>query len=210
MAAMEMLRIMHPEESLWKLCNQLTPQVRAKWVVTNPLIVLIKDESISKKIVKNYETALVINNNKAKAKSKNLFRQTIYHLFDILVCQCPINMCELSDCNTAQCEGGAHIFCSCPREYKIPSMELKFILDQREKIGFRGGEMQIGGADKVEAARQKKNLLRKKRTTTLCYVNVSRVNTLLSMKCTLYPCHQPSNVTRVISCHVILYIADLP
>ena len=161
LAAVEMLKINQPETSYWKLCVQITPQVRAKWVVTNPLLVLIKDESISKKLYKSYETALLINQNKAKAKAKNMFLDKIDHLFDILVCQCPINLCELPDCNTAQCEGGAHISCSCPRDYKIPSMEFKFILDQREKIGLRGGEMQIGGADRVEAVRQKKALLRK-------------------------------------------------
>ena len=156
LAAVEMLKISQPETSLWKLCNQITPKVRSKWVETNPLLVLIKDESISKKLYKYYETALLINQNKAKAKAKNIFMDKIDHLFDILVCQCAINLCELSDCNPAQCEGGAHICCSCHRDYKIPSMELKFILDQREKIGLRGGEMQIGGADKVEAARQRK------------------------------------------------------
>ena len=107
MAAVEMLKISHPEQSHWKLCNQITPQVRAKWVVTNPLLVLIKDESISKKLLKSYETALVINKNKAKAKAKNLCMQKVDHLFDILVCQCPINLCELADCNTAQCKGWA-------------------------------------------------------------------------------------------------------
>ena len=73
LAAMEMLKMTQPETSLNKLCNQITPQVRAKWVETNPLLVLIKDESISKKLYKSYETALLINQKKAKARVKNIF-----------------------------------------------------------------------------------------------------------------------------------------
>ena len=133
----------------------------AKWVETNPLLVLIKDESITKKMLKSYETASLININRAKVKARKLFMDKLDHLFDILVSQCPIKLCESSDCNTAHCEGGAHVTCSCLRQFKIPTMELMFILDQREKVGLKGGEMQIGGADRVEATRQVENLLRK-------------------------------------------------
>ena len=107
LAAVEMMNITQPEIIYWKLCNQITPQVRSKWVETNPLLILIKDESISKKLYKSYETALLINQNKSKVKAKNIFIDKIDHLFEILVCQCPINLCELADCNTAQCKGWA-------------------------------------------------------------------------------------------------------
>ena len=59
LAAVEMLKISQPETSYWKLCNQITPKVRYKWVETNPLLVLIKDESISKKLYKYLLTNLV-------------------------------------------------------------------------------------------------------------------------------------------------------
>ena len=66
-----------------------------------------------------------------------------------------------------------HITCACLRAEKIPAMELLFIMDQREKIGLRGGGMQIVKADKVEARRQEKEEERKSKklkggpTTTL-------------------------------------------
>ena len=161
LAAIEMLKISEPNESVWKLCGDLTTKVRAKWVETNPLLVLIKDDSITKKMFKSYETASQININRAKIKAKKAFMDRLDHLFDILVCQCSINLCDKSDCNTAHCAGGAHITCSCLREFKIPAMELMFILDQRAKIGLKGGDMQIGGTDRKEATRQEDNLLRK-------------------------------------------------
>ena len=165
LAAVEMLKISNPEESNWWMCCQITPTIRAKWAETNPMLVLIKDESISKKMLKSYDTAHAINRKKAKSKAKEIFMEKLDHLFDILVCQCPINLCEKPDCNTAHCNGGAHISCSCLRQFKIPPMELRYILDQREKVGLRGGEMQIGKPDRVEAARQEKNKAKASTTT---------------------------------------------
>ena len=161
LAALEMMKISEPSETTWGLCCKITPKVKAKWADTNPLLVVIKDESISYRILANYKTATLVNQNKAKAKVKKLFLEKLSHLFDILVCQCPINICEKTECNPAQCQGGAHITCSCPRQVKVPPMELKFILDQRQKVGLRGGQKQIAGADRIEAARQVGTLARK-------------------------------------------------
>ena len=161
LAAVEMLKISDPNESNWGLCCKLTPKVKAKWAETNPLLVVIQDQSISRKIQLNYETATLINQARAKAKVKKLFIDKLDTLFDILVCQCPIICCDKSECNKAHCQDGAHITCSCPRQVKIPPMELKFILDQRKKVGLKGGLMVIAGADRKEAERQAKSLARK-------------------------------------------------
>ena len=63
---------------------------------TNPLLVVIQDQSISRKILLNYETATLINQTRAKAKVKKLFIDKLDTLFDILVCQCPIICCDKS------------------------------------------------------------------------------------------------------------------
>ena len=139
LAAVEMQKISEPNESIWSLCCKITPKIKAKWAETNPLLVVIQDDSISKKIKKSYETAILIQRGKAKAKSKKVFLDQLDQLFDILVCQCPIKFCENPDCDKAHCLGGAHITCSCLRQFKIPTMELMFILDQRQKVGLRGG-----------------------------------------------------------------------
>ena len=74
LAAVEMLRVSNPENTNWWCCRQVLPKVRAKWVETNPLLVLIQDESILSKITRSYETALLINQNKAKVKAKQTER----------------------------------------------------------------------------------------------------------------------------------------
>ena len=80
-----MLRVSNPENTNWWCCSKVVSKVRAKWVETNPLLVLIQDESILLKISRSYETALLINQNKAKVKAKKLFMDRVDHLFDILV-----------------------------------------------------------------------------------------------------------------------------
>ena len=59
-AAVEMQKISEPNESIWSLCRKITPKIKAKWAETNPLLVVIQDDSISKKIKKSYETAILI------------------------------------------------------------------------------------------------------------------------------------------------------
>ena len=48
---------------------------------------------------------------------------------------------------------GAHITCSCPREEKLPVLELLFIHTQRQKVRDLGG-MSIGAPDFPESQRQ--------------------------------------------------------
>ena len=156
-----MEHIVHPHHSTRWLCEQGASRVQAKWAENNPQLVLIQDFSIASKIQRLYEKATQVSINKVTAKSKKAFYTNLDHLFDILVCQCPIDTCSLSDCLPAHCLVGAHIRCSCLKEFKISSMELPFIKDQREKIGLKGWAMQMAGADKVEAMRVEKLLKRK-------------------------------------------------
>ena len=162
MAAIEMEKIVHPTMmSSRGLALEILPAIKAKWLSTNPELVLIKDESTVIKIIKLHDKGVEVNRKQGSVKSKNIFLKKLDHLFDILVCQCPIRSCIESDCLPSYCEGGAHINCYCLKQFKIPTMELMYIKDQREKIGLTGGEMQMGTADKVEAKRQEKNMQRK-------------------------------------------------
>ena len=154
MAAIEMEKIVHPTMSSRGLALEILPAIKAKWLSTNPELVLIKDESTLIKIIKLHDKGVEVNRKQGSVKSKNIFLKKLDHLFDILVCQCPIRSCIESDCLPSYCEGGAHINCSCLKQFKIPTMELMYIKDQREKIGLTGGEMQMGTADTVEAKRQ--------------------------------------------------------
>ena len=154
LAGLQMVKDLNPDQTMRWAVTQTASAVRAKWDATNPQLVLIPDYPVLTKITRLYEKALQINNNKVTARVKHSFTDQLDKIFDILVCQCPIEKCAKPDCNPAHCHGGAHITCSCLRQDKIPSMELMFILDQRQKVGLTGGDMQMGNADKVEARRQ--------------------------------------------------------
>ena len=82
-------------------------------------------------------------------------------LFDIVSCQCPILLCSEFSCSDS-CNAKVHINCSCPKENRIPELEVEFLNDQRRKSGSKG-KLMIAGRDKVETARQQKLLLRKQK-----------------------------------------------
>ena len=80
-------------------------------------------------------------------------------LFDITRCRCLIMACD----QTGECNGcavQAHIKCVCPREQKLPEIELAFLKVQREKVGEISA-YQMGSHDVKETARQRKTLKRK-------------------------------------------------
>ena len=87
-------------------------------------------------------------------KEKEMFEASLDKIFDILICTCPILSCEESSCSSS-CFLKIHCNCKCPKDAKIPQLELQFIRDQRCKTGVRG-KMQIGVRDAVETARQVK------------------------------------------------------
>ena len=63
---------------------------------------------------------------------KKDFIESLDFFFDILNCHCVIKTCIDLKCET-KCEKEIHIQCSCPRDMKIPILELMFIYHQREK-----------------------------------------------------------------------------
>ena len=72
-------------------------------------------------------------------------------LLDPLYCKCqPIQECSEVGClgskQKPSCLVGAHLTCSCPRDNKIPKLELLFVKSQREKKGEKAG-LQIASAD---------------------------------------------------------------
>ena len=61
-----------------------------------------------------------------------------------------------SQCKEAKnCLVNAHIKCDCPKESKVPVMELQWLAAQRAKIGEKSS-MMMSNNDKVETERQKK------------------------------------------------------
>ena len=58
--------------------------------------------------------------------------------------------CDDSGCNE-DCVSEAHIVCDCPRDQRLPAMELLFIKDQVDKVGR--GKMFIASVDVKETTR---------------------------------------------------------
>jgi hypothetical protein len=84
-------------------------------------------------------------------------------LLEVTKCYHKILLCSEtgSGClGEMDCKLKAHINCDCPRESKVPVMELRWLAAQRAKTGEKSGMMMLG-VDKVETARQEKAAKRK-------------------------------------------------
>ena len=82
-------------------------------------------------------------------------------MYDVLKFQCSIITCDTPGHNSADCSNGAHIFCRCLKSDKIPTMELRFIMDQRDKEGLLGGRLMMRQfVNKEESRKQLKKTKR--------------------------------------------------
>ena len=141
------------------IADKLAPKIVDKWKQNNPELVLIAVKSINNKIIRLISTAQDIRLKNLNKKQKDNFYQKLDKLFDLLVCQCPIEDCPGDSCRKKTCPG-VHVDCSCERKDRIPAIELEFVRDQREKVGHKG-KMYMGKPDKEEAKRQAANNLKK-------------------------------------------------
>ena len=76
-------------------------------------------------------------------------------LFNIFYCKCEIITCFQRGCKE-DCLLKLHIICDCPRDHKIPLLEIPFVKDQREKIGR--GKLEMGGIDLEETERLQRQI----------------------------------------------------
>lgn len=63
-------------------------------------------------------------------------------------------------CTLASCQHKKNIICACPKEMKLPALDLSFVRAQRMKIGDKGA-YQIASEDKKETKQQLKSQARK-------------------------------------------------
>ena len=116
-------------------------------------LVIINQHSLEKKLTHFWELAKRVARNKANKKEKEKLEEKLDYLLDIISCKCDIKRCAETEC-APQCLSQVHINCTCPKQAKIPRLELSFVLAQRTKKGEKG-EIMIAGADFVEDAKQK-------------------------------------------------------
>ncbi|KAG7165939.1 hypothetical protein Hamer_G011852, partial [Homarus americanus] len=125
--------------------------------------------TIELKLTKLWHKAVETSLGKGNLARKNEFLHTLDTLFDILTCKCSIQLCSESNCShSGKRENNSHIDCGCPREKKIPVLELEFIKAQRTKAEGQGS-MQMGSIDYSETKKQianakKREQIRERRT----------------------------------------------
>ena len=136
-------------------------ELRVLWENVNPRLVIISEDMVCQKIVRAYKSAQDVSRHhgsggsnsskKVKALSSKLDK-----LFDLIKCQCPVVSCEsYKNCKKKPCEK-IHFDCKCDIEYKIPEIEMEFVVDQREKVGEHGKFM-MGQVDWAVAKQQQAN-----------------------------------------------------
>ncbi|KAG7160660.1 hypothetical protein Hamer_G031878 [Homarus americanus] len=114
-----------------------------QWTKANALFkppVINQCRTIELKLTKLWHKAVETSLGKGNLARKNEFLHTLDTLFDILTCKCSIQLCSESNCG-------------CPREKKIPVLELEFIKAQRTKAEGQGS-MQMGSIDYSETKKQ--------------------------------------------------------
>ena len=89
-------------------------------------------------------------------KQRASFGEELDKLFNILVCDCHFICCAEAKCLDEACTS-VHIDCNCPRDSKVPKLELPYLKDQREKVGKKGN-FQMGSKDAKETANQVKQI----------------------------------------------------
>ena len=137
--------------NVWKRAN-------AKFV---EIPIRLNDFALERRIVSKWTILQKIagKNGKVPPRERQLFPQELDKLFNILTCNCDFVDCASVKCDLTDCPS-PHINCKCPRESKIPKLDLLFIKDQRAKIGTKG-DMQMALGDQKETKRQIVALKRK-------------------------------------------------
>ncbi|KAG7172167.1 hypothetical protein Hamer_G029256, partial [Homarus americanus] len=128
-----------------------------QWTKANALFkppVINQCRTIELKLTKLWHKAVETSLGKGNLARKNEFLHTLDALFDILTCKCSIQLCSESNySHSGKRENNSHIDCGCPREKKIPVLELEFIKAQRTKAEGQGS-MQMGSIDYSETKKQ--------------------------------------------------------
>ncbi|KAG7159040.1 hypothetical protein Hamer_G030663, partial [Homarus americanus] len=140
-----------------ELINDMIVPLLHQWTKANALFkppVINQCRTIELKLTKLWHKAVETSLGKGNVARKNEFLHTLDTPFDILTYKCSIQLCSESNCShSGKRENNSHIDCGCPREKKIPVLELEFIKAQRTKAEGQGS-MQMGSIDYSETKKQ--------------------------------------------------------
>ena len=118
---------------------ELVPLIRAQWHRSNAKFsppVTINDNSLRIKVVRMWKRVEEFVRGRATKAEVKKVEDLLDKLLDITTCKHKILLCDQVDsqCKEANnCLVKAHIKCDCPKESKVPVMELQWLAAQRAK-----------------------------------------------------------------------------
>ena len=149
--------------------RQLTPLVLAQWSKSNAKFcppVTITEKALETKLERLWKRVEDVAQARGRGKKENEREKVdalMDKVLDITVCPHTILLCSDagSECQDPRnCAVGAHIKCDCPREIKIPVIDLQWLAMQRAKTGEKS-MMMMAGSDLEETERQNRTAKRK-------------------------------------------------
>ena len=171
--------------SVSEMISDMVKSIKVQWSRANIDFkepVILPDAALRKKLMLAWETAQNIALKRiTKAAQIKPFEDKLDKLLDITRCRCDILLCKDLGCpdkchrckkcsrcgqckkckECEECNQGAHINCSCTKDIKIPILELRFILAQREKTGEKGAMKISVTVDMVEQKKKNKQEARR-------------------------------------------------
>lgn len=156
---------------LRELISDVTTAVLKQWEMANDLFqppITCHSRSMERRLMKEWERTRLAARNKLDTNQKAELEARLDGLLDPLHCTCkPILLCKETGCEglkgTPPCKLGAHLpSCTCPREMKIPKLELLYVRSQRAKTSEKEA-MQMGLADFKVEAKASKSLARREK-----------------------------------------------
>ena len=147
------------------ISRAVSPLIIAQWHKSNAQFcppVTITEKSLIYKVQKFWNRVVEVSRGRVPKVEKLRVDELLDTLFDITTCPHAIIPCDSveSGCVGKECGPKAHIQCSCPKESKIPVMELQWLYQERNKKGEKSGMIMAGG-DWKETAKQQKALRNK-------------------------------------------------
>ena len=150
--------------SMQEIFSNVANEVAERWLISNTEFkepIVCGTKAIALRINRSWSAFSKIARHKSQKANKKCWEPKFDKLLDIAFCKCRIVYCSDNDapCNES-CDDGAHCFCKCDLNLRIPKKELIWIKTQREKQGSVSC-MQEFGLDLKETAKLRLKCLRK-------------------------------------------------
>ena len=122
--------------------------------------VTIREKTLKDKIIRKWNKLnSIVNRTKKINQYSDECINELDTLCDICVCRCKITLCGQDGNDCDGCSQKAHIICNCPKEIKVPKLELFWLYHQRIKTS-EISKVQMSGIDTSEQGREERRQAR--------------------------------------------------